>query len=132
VEEMNMPNIDDLIQAAKKEEWDVVDKDIPNLCKDPSVQERAIELLKDTDGNVRDLGASILGKPKINSKIFLRAKPILRDVMTGDENQYARYRAAFALAEHGGYKAQVMRVLQEASEDKDVGDIARKYLEKLR
>jgi len=129
---MNMPNIDDLILAAKREEWDVVDRNIPNICNDPTVQERAIQLLKDSDGNVRDLGASILGKSHLSSQILSKAKPILKKVMGGDENPYARYRAAFALAEHGGYNAQVMRVLQEASEDKDIGDIARKYLDRLK
>lgn len=129
-----MPNIDDLILAAKHEDWEVVDENIPNICEDITVQKKAIELLSDSDGNVRDLGASILGKPQIDPKIFLRAKPILKKVMWGDENLYARYRAAFALAEHGvgRYRTKVMQVLQQASEDKDVGNIARKYLDRLK
>jgi len=131
---MKMPNIDDLIKAAKEEDWEIVDKNILNICSDPVVQEKAIKLLTNSDRNVRDLGASILGKFPLSTKIFSRAKPILRKVMVNDENPYARYRAAFALAEHGvgEYKMEIIGALIEASQDKDVGDIAKKYLARLK
>ena len=53
--------------------------------------------------------------------------------MEKDSNPYARYRAAFALAEHGVgiYKKQVLRVLGEASQDKDIAETAKEYLERL-
>ena len=60
-------------------------------------------------------------------------QPLLQ-VMEHDSHPYARYRAAFALAEHGvgSYKKEVLRVLEEAAEDKEVSKIAGKYLRKLK
>jgi HEAT repeat protein len=54
--------------------------------------------------------------------------------MDNDTNPYVRYRAAFALAEHGieKYKDRVLEVLKEAADDKDIGSIAREYLKKLK
>lgn len=125
--------MEDIIEAAKSENWKLVDQRITEVCNNIEVQKRAIKLLNDSDGNVRDLGASILGKANIPLKRFSNIRPILKRIMDKDSNQYARYRAAFALAEHGAgdYKNDVLGVLNEASQDKDVGEIAKTYLKKL-
>jgi len=126
--------MEDVIAAAKEEDWEYVDGRIARICHDIEVQKRALQLLKDSDDNVRDLGASILGKAHIDSERFAAMRPLLRDVMIKDSNCYARYRAAFALAEHGAgkYKKKVLEVLRQAVEDPDVAEIAREYLERLK
>jgi HEAT repeat protein len=123
--------MEDIINAARKENWEYVDSRIPRICDDPKVQKKAAELLSDDDGNIRDLGASILGRAH---NIPVKIKPILFNIMKNDSNPYARYRSAFALAGHnpGRYKKKVVTVLKEASCDKDVGDIAKEYLEMLK
>ena len=127
-------SMEDLIEAARKENWEYVDTRISKVCNDTKVQERALQLLKDSDGNVRDLAASILGKACIDSGKFLKIRPVLGEVMEKDSNPYARYRAAFALAQHGPgtYKSEVIKTLKQASKDKDVSEIARGYLERLK
>ena len=124
--------MEDIIDAARKEEWDLVDRRIPEVCNDSEAQEIAIKLLGDSNANLRDLGASILAK-STKLPTPTRTKPILQRVMEGDSNPYARYRAAFALAGHhpGRYRPKVIEVLKEAAQDKDVGQIAKDYLRRL-
>jgi HEAT repeat protein len=130
---MNM--IEDLIEAARKEEWKTVDKEIPKVCDQDPIQVRALELLRDSDGNVRDLGASIFEKAsRIGLGRLSRAIPVLKEIMIGDSNPYARYRSAFALAKHAPerYKQETIATLEEAKDDKDVGKIAREYLKRYK
>lgn len=125
--------MEDMIEAAKAENWKYIDQIIPKICDDPEVQKRFIKLLRDSDGNVRDLGASIIVKAKISPRQFSNIKPVLKDVMDKDSNPYARYRAAFAFVEHGmgSYEDEVLRVLNEASKDKEVSETAENYLKRL-
>ncbi len=126
--------MEDIIKAAIEENWDYVDERIPEVCDIPENQIRALELLKDFDGNLRDLGASIIQKAHIPPKRFLRFREALAENVLSDPHKYAKYRAAFALAEHGpgiSYRRRVLKVLREASSDEDVGEIARGYLERL-
>lgn len=127
--------MDDIINAAREEKWEYVDERIPQVCDNLEIQERALILLKDSNGNIRDLGASIFGKAQNISKVqFSRAIPALKTMMNNDSNPYARYRAAFALAEHAPdkYRDDIVRVLKEAAKDKDVGKIAKNYLARLK
>jgi HEAT repeat protein len=125
-------NMEDIIKAAIKENWDYVDEKISKVCNDSDVQDRAIGLLESENSNLRDLGASILAKAEITPDKFLVIRRKL-GFMLKDEHPYARYRAAFALAEHGAgnYKTETLKVLKEASQDNDVGEIARRYIERL-
>ena len=86
-----------LEQAAIKENWDYVDTWVPKICNDSTIVGRAIQLLKDTDKNLRDLGATILEQTK---GITDETKTDLYRLM---ENQtgYDSFRAACALAKHG-------------------------------
>jgi len=123
--------MEDIIQAAREENWELVDARIPEVCNDAAIQKQALQLLNDSNGNVRDLAASIFEKA---SKIPRGSKPILANVMAKDSNPYARYRAAFALAGHnaGTYKPEVIKVLKEARTDETVGEMAEKYLQRLK
>jgi hypothetical protein len=131
MKDTKMVTIEEIISAAKNEQWDFVDKQIPLVCNVPEVIDRSSELLTDSDGNLRDLGASILAKAKLSDKKYNQVRPTLFKNL-GDSHIYARYRAAFALAEHDQkpYDKEILNVLGEASEDPEVGEIAKKYSEK--
>ena len=91
--------MEDLIAAAKKEKWKVVDRNLPEAAqKDANVVWAYRDGLKDPNGNVRDLAATLLAKAKLSVREMQEARPILRSVMMSDSNPYARYRSAFALA----------------------------------
>jgi hypothetical protein len=118
-----------LIQAAKEEDWDFVDKELPEFAKDPANIEWAYGVgLADSNGNVRDLGASILEIAKISPDRFGGMRDRITQHMKGDDNPYVRYRCAFALAAHGQANDQVRAVLMEATKDDDVAAIAKDYL----
>ncbi len=123
-----------LIDAAKQENWDLVDERITDVAKDPTVIGWAYDVgLSDQNPHVRDLAASILEKGKIQNSVFESMRPTLYRVMTTDDHVYARYRSAFALAVHGpgNYKADVKRVLEEAEQDDAVSKLAKQYLARL-
>jgi hypothetical protein len=124
--------MDDLILAATEENWKYVDDRIPKVCDNPKIQDRAVDLLDNENPNLRDLGASIIEKAEIEPNKFFRIMPKL-GAQLDDEHPPAKYRAAFALANHmtGKYDTQVRRILIEARNDKDVGEIARGYLKRL-
>ncbi len=126
--------MEELIGAAKREEWDFVDEQIPAAVRfEVNVVWAYRNGLNNSDGNVRDLAASMLVKAKLSPTGMREAKPALLRVMKSDSNPYARYRSAFALAEHGYATKPVLAVLSEAEKDKDkdVRGEARKYLRKL-
>ncbi len=133
---MKTPNkmLSELMEAAKKENWDLVDKKIPEACKDEDIVKWAFERgLNNPDGNIRDLAASILTEADISSGKFTSMRDKLHKVMSSDSNIYAQYRSAFALANHGpgGYRNEVVQKLRQAEQDGDVSEIAKKYLRKL-
>jgi len=126
--------LDKLMEAAKNEEWDKVDKNTPEAVKDPEIVNWAFERgLDNPNENIRDLAAGILEKAKIPVSKFSAMRPKLHEIMGGDKNPYARYRSAFALAAHnpGFYKPEVIKTLKEAEKDEDVSKIASSYLRKL-
>jgi len=123
-----------LMNAAEKEDWDYVDKKILKAVKNPEVVEWAFERgLENPDKNVRDLAATILEKAKISTDKFGSMRKKLYQVMASDINPYARFRSAFALAEHGAgeYKKEVVATLREAQRDDTVRGLASKYLMKI-
>ena len=54
-------------------------------------------------------------------------------VMENSPDEYARFRAACALAAHdpGKYREEVIKTLKEAQQDPDVSKIASSYLRRL-
>jgi hypothetical protein len=125
-----MLKLDDLINAAKKEDWGLVDKTIPEICNKKTYVEWAYKKgLKHTDDNVRDLAASILEKTRtLNPEMKTRLYYVMKD----DSNFYAKFRAACALAAHAPeyHAMEVKNVLKKAEEDKGIKDIAKGYLKK--
>ena len=127
-------NMEDLINAARKENWEFVDEKIPKVCNDVKVQDKALKLLADKNENIRDLGASILEKARIDSDRFSRMRSPLVRIMRNDDHIYVKYRAAFALANHGPgeYMQEVLELIKQASKDKAVSEFAKNYLRKLK
>lgn len=126
--------LESLITAAKAENRDFVDKTIPEVAQNADVRDRAIELLSDPEGDVRDLAASILTKAHLTRKVMTKLGPRLASMMVNDSHEFARYRAAFALAEHDpkSYAHVLIPILEAAVRVKDVSSIASEYLQKVR
>ncbi len=126
--------IEELVDAAKREDWDTIDDVIPKVCNTQSYIQWAYETgVEDKDGNVRDLAVSILEKAQIPSAHFRDIGKTLYGLMNSDDNPYVRFRAAFALAAHdmGDHGERVIEVLREAKKNPDVADLAEGYLSKV-
>ena len=127
--------IKELKDAAEREDWHYVDKAIPQIINDERYQKWACDQgIKDEDKNIRDLAVSIIEKAEMPEQVFSQIRAELNRLMSEDEHIYVRFRAAFALANHGAgdYKDAVLKELNEARMDKDVGDLAKAYIAKLR
>lgn len=127
--------IKSLVNAAKHERWDLVDSSIAVIAHSPEYYKWAYsEGLKDPDGNVRDLAISIIERSDIPEHEFDLMRESLCGLMLKDSNRYVRFRAAFALANHGPkrYEGEVIRKLEEALGDKDIRGIAQDYLGRMR
>ncbi len=112
-----MMEIDELVKLAKEDDWDKIDVEIPTVCNVPEyVQWSYDEGIEDDDGNVRDLGVSIIEKTTILEELFEDNRDRIYALMQNDENVYVRYRAAFALVAHGpgDYRDDVIKTLKEA------------------
>lgn len=123
--------IDLLIQAAKAEKWNLINKIIPEECNKKEVIAWATTKgIEDKDGNVRDLAVSILEKTKTLDKA---TKAKLLSLMKNDSNDFVRYRSAFALAGHDpAYrKTEVLRILKEAAKNDEIKGIAQRYLHNI-
>ncbi len=125
-----MSKLDDLISAAKNEDWRLVDRTIPQICNKKTYVEWAYKKgLKHLKDNVRDLAASILEKTKA---LTSGMKERLYYVMKDDSNPYAKFRAACALAAHDRkyHSDEVKQALEIAKKDKGISGIAEGYLKK--
>jgi len=124
---------------AKEEKWEEVDELIPKICKtkDVKIFYWALGKLLSNNGNVRDLGCSILEKyptKRLSQDDFMRVRQQLAKIMKKDKNPYARFRASFALMNHGGpgkYREILIKTLEEAEKDPNVSQLTKHYLSKL-
>ena len=130
-----------LEQAARKEEWEFVDRKMLVLKNRKSLVDWArLYGYKSKNANVRDLAMTVLQStnfrmlsPAVRQTTLLKAY----NVMIKDKNPYARYRAAFSLANNlrilkKAEKEKVIKTLEEAVKDEAVKEIARKYLRKIK
>ena len=123
-----------LKDAAKREDWESVDSAMDSIAGDPRYYRWAFGTgMRDADGNIRDLAVSIIEKSDIPNEDFSRMRGALFTHMMEDENLYARFRSAFALANHGSgqYKETVIGTLKLAARDDDVKEIAKQYLNRI-
>lgn len=123
-------SFDDLKAAAQKEDWETVDGQVESFCDQPDVIEWALgDGLKDEDGNLRDLAATLIQQS--DCKLEEEDRTTLMERLENDENPYVKFRAAFALFAHGDRSEQTINKIQEAAQDEDVEEIARGYLSQL-
>ncbi|MBI4036502.1 hypothetical protein HY386_01315 [Candidatus Daviesbacteria bacterium] len=122
--------LDDLKAAARAEQWDVVDENLPALAKEKMVADWAVgEGVNEEDSNIRDLAVSITEKSR--QPLTEEQEEKLRSLMSGDPNQFVQFRAAFALFNRGDRSEEVIAKIQEAARDEDVEETAEDYLLQL-
>jgi hypothetical protein len=117
-----------LLQAAREEKWDVVDAGLnnENITPDDFLWAN-IKGVKHIDDNVRDFSATVMMVSDLPINEGLQN--ILREQMMTDSYHIVRFRLAMALYKRGDRSTETMAVMQEAKEDKDVGEIANEYLQ---
>lgn len=117
-----------LIEYAKNEDWESMDKGIPSLCNDNEVISWSLELgITDENGNIRDLAVSLLEKSDYT--LTEEDKTKLMELMGNDKNIYVQFRAAFTLFNREYRSSEVLSKMQQALEDTDVQEIAKSYLQ---
>lgn len=122
--------LNDLIRAARRGEWGLIDAAIPPMANDSEVISWVWgKGIGSKDGNLRDLAVSILEKSSYELKPENREK--LRELLKGDENPYVQFRAAFTLFNRGDRSGVVIDKLYEATGNEDVCQIAQGYLAQL-
>ena len=126
-----MRSLQELIEAAKAQNWPFVDEHLQNACAAEEV--RQWPWLADTgldgkNGDLRELAAGIL--EKTDEEITGSRRQLVEHLIANDANHYARFRLAFALAGRGDRSNLVRTTLEKALDDDAVGGIAGDYLSK--
>jgi hypothetical protein len=122
--------LNDLIAAARKEDWPTVDGAIKQLADNTGVISWAGGGLYNEDANLRDLAASIFEASKFRITPLFRTK--LEELMENDESPYVRFRSACALFKNDDRSEKVISTLRNALDDPDTKDIAQGYLDSLK
>jgi hypothetical protein len=121
------PSFQDLLEAAKREDWDFVDA---NISSEHLTLERLQwakrEGLVDADQNVRDFAATLLDES--DAVLDKVDQAWLAGQMAEDDHPIVRYRLAIALYKRGNRSPEVVAMMKEASKDPDVGELATIYL----
>jgi hypothetical protein len=113
---------------ALEENWKPVDDALSSMDEEEleALLPSARRELQALDGNLQDLGASIF--QKYSGGITGEDKLLLRGVTQKPGNEFARYRAGFALWVHGERTEYVRKILEEAKSCADVSEIAEQLL----
>lgn len=118
----------ELIEAARKEDWDFVDGNINESHLTRTQINWALDMgLGDEDKNIRDLAATLLDK----SDESLNPEEVqkLENIMTEDSYHIVQYRIAIALYKRGNRNPLVVQMMKDAREDPDVGELACSFIE---
>jgi len=127
-------NMEELISAALEKDWDRVDQEMPEVVQLPEAVNWAYDVgIYADNGDVRDLGVSIIELSVILPEKFEEKRERLFDMMQNDKNSYVQYRCAFAFVQHGvgDYQTEVEATLNRALKDKEVSAQAQRYLDAL-
>ena len=116
-----------LLEAAKREEWGLVDDNVGKL---ELTEERLKWILTvgifDKDKNIRDFSATLLDQSDI---VLTRGDlEFLEERMMEDSYDIVQYRLAIALYKRDYQTAEVEEMMQKAKDDPNVGEEAKKYL----
>jgi hypothetical protein len=126
MEQSESVKLNQLIEAAKIEDWSFVDGNINGYHLEGEPFEWAMNAgLTDADKNVRDLAATLLDKS--DETIDTETTTKLLKTMADDDHNIVRYRLAIALYKRGDRSPSVIKMMQEAKNDPDVGELASSY-----
>lgn len=119
-----------LRKAAEKEDWDFVDENLPKVSNNPKFINLAKNIWLDAKNkHIRDLAASLLEQTNVLDE---ETEEKLYSRMSKDPHPPVRFRSAFALTKHkyNKHNQEVTDVLQQATQDPDIKEIAEYYLKK--
>lgn len=133
------PRLLQLINAARREDWERVDSLITQAAQLPETLQWALVTLQHSNQDkpskytaaehdqLRDLAASIFEMSDVG--LTDSAIIVLRHTMLSDSNEFARYRAAFALYKHSCIDDDVIKTVKLAAHHPDTAKIAQQYLD---
>ena len=118
-----------LWEAAKARDWELVDAEIASVINFHGVLWAAGRGgLGNSDPNIRDFAATILEKsPKIDYPLAPDVLEFMRDRMLNDSNKAVRLRLACAFFRRKFRDDEVLKIMDEAVRDPDVGPSAKEY-----
>ena len=119
-----------LINAAKKGDWEIVDRDILRVCNEPQFIEWALRYgMHNEETSLRDFSVSLIEK----SECKLNPEQIdsLKALMQKDKSCDVRHRTGFTLFKHGIRSRDVIRTVTDALKDPSIREIAQEYLNQL-
>ena len=126
MEQNEMPTFEQLIEGARNEDWDFVDKNINDGHLTSERINWAVNTgLSDENNNIRDFAATLLDKS--DYPLISDNTEKLKKIMANDLYHIVRYRLAIALYKRGDKSSEVQQMMLEAQNDPDVGDLARKF-----
>jgi hypothetical protein len=113
-----------LEKYALADNWGPIDKDFAsrNQGQFSGLLAFARKKLATPNGNLQDLGATIF--QNYAGTLTSSDSRLLVEVTKSPGNQFARYRAGFALWKHGDHSDYVRQIVEEAKACEDVADIA--------
>jgi hypothetical protein len=128
MEQKEKVTFEQLIEAARKENWEFVDENINESHLTRVQVDWALDMgLGDEDKNIRDLAATLLDKS--NEALNPEEMEKLEKIMTEDSYHIVQYRIAIALYKRGNRNPLVVQMMKDAREDPDVGELACSYFE---
>jgi hypothetical protein len=129
---MRSVNLEVLRAAAIAEDWELVDGAIDDVVAQTGTLDAARALLDDEDDNVRDLGASLY-EADADYVLDADVTETLKRMVDTDPHEFARFRAACALAVRGDKTQRVINELEAATknDEEEVADHARELLAQL-
>ena len=135
--ENELNEIVELAKANRSEDWEIIDRKLPQLSNSEIFLNWARGNLGNEDSGLRDLAASVLENANcnLNSTDISALKRLMQE---SDGNPYPSFRAACALAKRSdnpeikGFIEEIRNKLQQFAEDEGVADLAKNYLERLK
>jgi mannose-6-phosphate isomerase-like protein (cupin superfamily) len=113
--------LEKLIEAAKNEDWEYVDKHLPAFCNNyRAYRWGSKEINSGNDPHLVDLAASILAETS-HAVTAADKKALLKVLKQNEETwEFARFRSACALVIHGSAEAQAIDILLDFTRHEEV------------
>jgi hypothetical protein len=123
-------SVQGMIDAAQDGDWSFVDSSLGQFAEDKDFLKWALEKgLRNPNDNIRDLAATFLDVSDL--ALTSEEASVVCEVMAVDQYNIVKYRLAIALRKRGlkdpSFLSIINRLLLEAKNDPDVGELARQY-----